>query len=118
MWYLDNQKRHTEAPIGLEEGSQEAGSQGRTQADEADKSCKDWNTRTIRDALLNLLSKDTRQPMGHMVNLKKLAPKCDVDLLLWIIAFKMHLKDKVNIQSFCVWTILKIVLVILEILSS
>ncbi|KAK3787782.1 hypothetical protein RRG08_038487 [Elysia crispata] len=36
------------------------------EADEADKSCKDWNTRTIRDTLLNLLSKDTRQPMGHM----------------------------------------------------
>ncbi|KAK3787783.1 hypothetical protein RRG08_038488 [Elysia crispata] len=40
-----------EAPIGLEEGSQEAGSQVRTErdhSDETDKSCKDWNTETLR----------------------------------------------------------------------
>ena len=44
-------------------------------SDQTERKQKDSNTRTIRDALLQLLSKDAKQPRGKIVNLKKLAQK-------------------------------------------
>ena len=40
-------------------------------SDQTEWKQKDLNTRTIRDALLQLLSKDAKEPRGKIVNLKK-----------------------------------------------
>ena len=49
-------------------------------SDQIVKNQEDWNARIIRDGFLQFVSKDTREPRGKIINLKKLAPKSYYDL--------------------------------------
>ena len=44
-------------------------------SDQVDKNHKDWNTRTVKEAFIQLLLKETRESRWNLVNLKKPASK-------------------------------------------
>ena len=87
VWDLENQTRQKQALKGQEqEGPQEAGSKGQVWWQEtrsfrpSRQESQRLEHKNYQRCFLMLLSKDTRESRGKMVNIKKPAPKSHVDL--------------------------------------